>query len=126
MQKSAFLPNKKMERTKSMEALQTMITPPEVLQERRSFFTKAKFLLSNITIEPTLVFYILPSTMIILAVQNLNMEKACRVNLKIPVENCDALTNGNESSYPGYKLDEERVQTLATNMSIMKNVVSIN
>lgn len=115
-----------MEKTKSMERLQTMIAPPEVLQEKIPFFTKAKFLLSNITIEPTLVFYIMPSTMITLAVQNLNMEKACRVNLRIPVENCDALTNGNESSYPGYQIDEERVQTLATNMSIMKNVVSIS
>lgn len=115
-----------MEKTKSMEGLQTMIAPSEVLQEKIPFFTKVKFLLSNITIEPTLVLYIMPSTMIILAVQNLNMEKACRVNLKIPIENCDALTNGNESSYPGYKMDEELVQTLATNMSIMKNVVSIN
>ncbi|XP_066142939.1 lysosomal proton-coupled steroid conjugate and bile acid symporter SLC46A3-like [Euwallacea fornicatus] len=116
-------------KARSIEAdLQTMIWSPERVPEvkvkkKKSFHKKIEYLISHMTIEPTLVFYILPSMMITIAVQNLNLEKACRVNLGISIEHCDALTSGNESAYPDYKRDEEQVQTLATYMSIMKNAI---
>lgn len=122
-----------LEKAKSIEAgLQTMIGSPEDMPEqaekirKKPFFTRVKFIISNMTIEPVLVFYILPSIMITIAVQNLNLEKACRVNLGISIEHCDALTIRNESAYDDYKRDEEQVQMLATYMTILKNTVSIN
>lgn len=117
-----------LEKAKSIEAgLQTMIGTPEDYPEsakklkKKPFCAKLKFFISNITVEPVLVFYLLPSVMVTIAIQNLNLEKACRVNLGIPREHCDALTMRNSSAYSGYHQDEEEVQTLATHMQLLKN-----
>ncbi|XP_050305956.1 uncharacterized protein LOC126743064 [Anthonomus grandis grandis] len=113
-----------LEKAKSIEAgLQTVIGTTEDSPSDKPLFARLKFIFSNMTIEPVLVLYILPSIMVTIAVQNLNLEKACRVNLGISTEHCDAITVRNESAYPDYKADEERVQTLAAYMTILKNTV---
>lgn len=53
---------------------------------------KYNFLKDNITVEPMLACYIIPSVFASLATQNLNLEKACRVNLGYSTEVCDALS----------------------------------
>lgn len=58
---------------------------------------KYDFLISNITVEPMLACYIIPSVFANLATQNLNLEKACRVNLGYSTEVCDALSARNTS-----------------------------
>uniref|UniRef100_A0AAR5Q7W0 Major facilitator superfamily (MFS) profile domain-containing protein n=2 Tax=Dendroctonus ponderosae TaxID=77166 RepID=A0AAR5Q7W0_DENPD len=93
------------------------------MKRKRTFMSSAKYMISHMTIEPVLVFYILPSMMITIAVQNLNLEKACRVNLGISAEHCDAIANRSELAYPDYQRDEEQVQTLATYMTILKNII---
>lgn len=120
-----------MENAKTIEAgLQMRATSEDLpddkreMKRKRTFISTAKYIISHMTIEPVLVFYILPSMMITIAVQNLNLEKACRVNLGISVEHCDAIANRNELAYPDYQRDEEEVQTLATYMTILKNIVS--
>lgn len=57
---------------------------------------------SNITVEPLLAAYIIPSVLSTMATQNLNLEKACRVNLNYPVELCDALTRRDTLNYTKY------------------------
>lgn len=75
---------------------------------------KFKFVSSNITVEPILLCYIMPSVFSGLATQNLNLEKACRVNLNYSSEICDSLTNRQTSNYTA---EEQSVQQLIAQMS---------
>lgn len=84
--------------------------------------SKVKMFFTNITVEPVMVAVILPSMMSILTLQNLILEKSCRVNLALGKEICDVLINSNES-YPGYKIYEANVQKLAATMSIWVNIM---
>lgn len=60
--------------------------------DRMTFKEKCHYLWHNITVEPLLTGVILPSMLTNLATQNLNLEKACRVNLDFNSTVCDALT----------------------------------
>lgn len=57
-----------------------------------TYSEKIRFVITNITVEPVLACYIIPSVFSGLATQNLNIEKACRVNLNYGPEICDALS----------------------------------
>lgn len=63
------------------------------LREKYLYFKR------NITVEPMLACYIMPSVLAGLATQNLNLEKACRVNLAYGDEICDALTRRDTANY---------------------------
>ncbi|KAJ8944685.1 hypothetical protein NQ318_015893 [Aromia moschata] len=78
------------------------------------------FLLENITVEPMLACYIIPSVLASLATQNLNLEKACRVNLAYSTEVCDALT---ERRTENYTMEEQQVQQLVASMGIWKTML---
>lgn len=54
---------------------------------------------SNITVEPIVAAYIMPSVLSGLATQNLNLEKACRVNMQYGEDVCDALTRRETANY---------------------------
>lgn len=60
---------------------------------------KWKYVKSKITVEPMLACYIMPSVLAGLATQNLNLEKACRVNLNYDPYVCDALTRRETANY---------------------------
>lgn len=81
---------------------------------------RLKLIKDNTTVEPILACYIMPSVLASLATQNLNLEKACRVNLNFSTEICDALTLRQTENYTIY---EEQVQTLTAYMAAWKNVV---
>lgn len=72
---------------------------PSDLEAQHGFLYKLRFFLSHVTVEPMLLLFILSHVMSSLTSQNLNLEKACRVNLDLPVEVCDALTSRNTSGY---------------------------
>jgi hypothetical protein len=115
-----------LEKTTSIEAgLQSILTEEEPAESKApptlSLCQKAKLIVTNITVEPILVCYVLPSVMASLATQNLNLEKACRVNLGLQTEVCDALTARNASGYN--QTDEIVVQKLVTTMNVWKSVV---
>jgi MFS transporter, PCFT/HCP family, solute carrier family 46, member 3 len=57
---------------------------------------------NNITVEPMLACYIMPSVLAGLATQNLNLEKACRINLNYTDEICDALSRRDTANYTQY------------------------
>ncbi|KAL3278137.1 hypothetical protein HHI36_013480 [Cryptolaemus montrouzieri] len=67
-----------------------------------------------------LALYIIPSVFASLATQNLNLEKACRVNLGYPTHVCDALSQRNTANYTK---EEENVQQLVASMAIWKTVL---
>uniref|UniRef100_A0A182SS61 Major facilitator superfamily (MFS) profile domain-containing protein n=1 Tax=Anopheles maculatus TaxID=74869 RepID=A0A182SS61_9DIPT len=74
---------------------------PSTLRERYLYFKR------NITVEPMLACYIMPSVLAGLATQNLNLEKACRVNL----------------AYGDDPPEEEMVQHLVAKMAGWKTVL---
>ncbi|XP_057664105.1 proton-coupled folate transporter-like [Diorhabda carinulata] len=78
------------------------------------------FFVENITVEPMLACYIVPSVLASLATQNLNLEKACRVNLGYSPEVCDALT---ERRTENYTMEEREVQQLVASMGVWKTVL---
>lgn len=66
---------------------------------RKSMGERLRCVWNNITVEPLLAFYIIPSVLSNLATQNLNLEKACRVNLDYGIETCDALTRRDTANF---------------------------
>lgn len=114
-----------LEKAISVEAgLQSLPIEVEESPEEKnmSFCTKVKVIFSNITVEPIMFCYVLPSVMASITTQNLSLEKSCRVNLALDKGVCDALAARNES-YPNYKNSEEIVQKLSATMMIWKNVI---
>lgn len=55
--------------------------------------------LGMVSVEPMLLLYVAPSVLASLAMQNLNLEKACRVNLAFNSTVCDALTRRDIGPY---------------------------
>ncbi|CAH2232455.1 jg19388 [Pararge aegeria aegeria] len=88
--------------------------------EKLSFIQRLKIIKANTTVEPILACYIMPSVLASLATQNLNLEKACLVNLNYSSEICDALKSRQTENYTEY---EEKVQTLIAGIQAWKNVV---
>ncbi|XP_077287139.1 putative peptidoglycan muropeptide transporter SLC46 [Arctopsyche grandis] len=82
-----------------------------------TFRQKCSKLKNYITVEPLLACYIMPSVLATLAVQNMNLEKACRVNQAYGDEVCTKLIDQQIQN-----LTEEviQVQTLVANMAAWK------
>ncbi|KAF2884242.1 hypothetical protein ILUMI_21934, partial [Ignelater luminosus] len=118
-------PPEEIEKAKSIEAeLQTLATQDDNTINNikpKTFLQKTKIIFCNITVEPVMVLYILPSVMASIATQNLNLEKACRVNLKLNEEICDGLAERNTSRYN--TSDEVDVQKLVASMYAWRTVV---
>ncbi|XP_017776311.1 PREDICTED: proton-coupled folate transporter-like [Nicrophorus vespilloides] len=111
-------------KSKSIEAeLQTMALDAADSEDtvQLTFCQKAKLVFTNISVEPILVCYTLPSVMSSLAVQNLNLEKACRVDLALNGTVCDALADRNSSGYT--EIEEIEVQKLVATAMAWKNVI---
>ncbi|XP_050308305.1 proton-coupled folate transporter-like isoform X2 [Anthonomus grandis grandis] len=85
-----------------------------------SFRDKYNFLKENITVEPMLACYIIPSVLASLATQNLNLEKACRVNLGYSTEVCDALRDRRTENFT---FQEKEVQQLVASMGVWKTIL---
>lgn len=68
---------------------------------------------SAITIEPMIACYMCAFTLITLTVSNLNLQKACKVNLRLGNETCMALETKTKDEYAG---DEIEVQKLVASM----------
>ncbi|KAF2884243.1 hypothetical protein ILUMI_21935 [Ignelater luminosus] len=90
-------------------------------EEAIGMCTKFRIFFTNITVEPILVLFLLPSVMSVVAIANLDLEKACRVNLEYNETVCDGLTARNSSLYTPKQ--EETVQKLVASMAAWKNVI---
>lgn len=111
-----------MEKAKSVEAgMETIIYDEGEETGKRSLCSKLKVVFSNITIEPLLVLHLWPSMMSNLTVQNLNLEKACRVNLGYENAICNAMSIRNASGYS--EMEERSVQKLVASMNAYKSIV---
>ncbi|CAH1708580.1 unnamed protein product [Aphis gossypii] len=88
--------------------------------QTKGIMSKLKFIFDHCTIEPMFGCYIMTSVLTGLCTQNLNLQKACRVNLKLANSTCWALENRNSANYAK---EEVMVQELVTGMIIWKTMV---
>ncbi|KAH1028226.1 proton-coupled folate transporter isoform X2 [Dendroctonus ponderosae] len=101
-------------------AKESAVGKPDGAQPPMTWKEKYRFLRENITVEPMLACYIIPSVFASLATQNLNLEKACRVNLGYSPEVCDALS---ERRTANYTVEEQEVQQLVASMGVWKTIL---
>lgn len=69
---------------------------------------------SNVTVEPFVICYVLPSVLAGLAVQNLCLEKSCLVNLKYDEQTCWHIMKGRTQNYTE---EEKNVQRMVAGMT---------
>ncbi|XP_037938509.1 tetracycline resistance protein, class A-like [Teleopsis dalmanni] len=93
---------------------------PAQKKKRLSWSERLNVIIRNITVEPMLACYIMPSVLSSLATQNLNLEKACRVNMNYGDTVCDALTRRETANYT---LEEETVQQMVARMVAWKTII---
>lgn len=67
--------------------------------QQMTFKDKIQYLRKNITCEPLLMCFVMPSMITSLATQNLYLEKACRLSLAFNSTVCDALTARETDNY---------------------------
>lgn len=66
---------------------------------KRDFRESVQHVWNNITLEPLVVCFVMPSMLLMLGSSNLNLEKACRVNLAYNQTVCDSLTRRETANY---------------------------
>ncbi|KAL0892465.1 hypothetical protein ABMA27_015574 [Loxostege sticticalis] len=89
-------------------------------KEKRTFTEKLRYIRSNVTVEPLLGGLIIPSVLSRFTMGNLNLDKACRVNLQFGDEVCDALIQKTSKNYTSY---EKEVQALIASIDIWKSII---
>ncbi|XP_038210469.1 proton-coupled folate transporter-like [Zerene cesonia] len=92
----------------------------EITAKDVSLLSRLKVIKQNITVEPIMVCYVMPSVLASLATQNLNLEKACLVNLNYSTEVCEALKARDIGNYTEY---EDNVQLLTAYIQSWKNII---
>lgn len=112
---------KKKEEEAAAAAAVAINSQPAVVWKSLTFRQKWAYFTSNITVEPMIACYVIPSMLASLATQNLSLEKACRVNLAYPDEVCTALAKRNTA---GYETEETAVQQLVAGMQTWKTALS--
>lgn len=88
--------------------------------QEMGFCAKAKYIFQNITVEPLLALFQVSSVLSSLTTQNLNLQKACRVNLQMGDDVCYGLENKNITFYAQ---EEVQVQKLVSDMLIWQTVI---
>lgn len=92
----------------------------EVVESYSKFGSLLK-LLKILTVEPVLVLYVTSSMMATLTTENLNLEKACLVNIGFNETVCQALVHRNNSAYTAAQ--EIAVQKLVSGMLAYKTAI---
>jgi MFS transporter, PCFT/HCP family, solute carrier family 46, member 3 len=85
-----------------------------------SFVEKIRYVRSNITVEPVLALFVMPSVLAMLATQNLNLDKACQVNLGFGDAICKDLRMRKRANHT---FEEDEVQKLIASVQAWKSVV---
>ncbi|XP_045446533.1 proton-coupled folate transporter-like [Melitaea cinxia] len=88
--------------------------------KKKTLKEKIVYIKENITLEPVLITYVIPGVLARLATQNLNLDKACRVNLKYGDAVCNALIAKEGTKY---QREELMVQQLIASMEAWKNII---
>lgn len=92
----------------------------ERAEHKFSFIEKVKNIFKFFTVEPFLLCYIMPNIISALAVQKLNMEKACRSDLNYTEEFCALAFSGNVTDDNATILALNHVQKMVADMTAWK------
>lgn len=94
--------------------------PEEKTQEKwkaTNVWSRIKYILGSIHVEPFVCCFIMARTLMLLATQNLSLQKACKVNLQLSDDICSALENPTDHKSNSTIHEYEVVtQQLMTNM----------
>lgn len=85
----------------------------------KTWYEKLCYLKSNITVEPIMAGLVIPSMLARLAVQNLNLEKTCRIKLQLGEEVCTSLIK-RDDNFTHYESD---VQKIISSIEQWKSVI---
>ncbi|KAJ2947158.1 hypothetical protein O0L34_g16516 [Tuta absoluta] len=88
--------------------------------QNMKFTEKLKYMKSNISVEPVLALFVMPSVLAALATANLNLDKACRVNLGFGDSVCTDLRRRIRANHTA---EEDDVQKLIASVQAWKSVV---
>lgn len=89
-------------------------------ENKRSFSDTVQHVWNNITLEPLVVCFVMPSMLLMLGSSNLNLEKACRVNLAYTQTVCDSLTRRETANYTMYVYATQRQRRKLMNLTIVR------
>jgi len=97
------------------------------LDMQETVWSRTKRALSAIHVEPLLCCYIVPRTLLLLATQNLSLQKACSVNLQLDDDTCAALLakSKTNASEPLHRYEVATQQLVANMLSWQLIVQSI-
>lgn len=82
-------------------------------EEKLNFRDKIREAYSNITLEPCLLLFVSAAMLNMMSSQNLQLEKACRVNLNFSTEICDSLRIQNGVNHNEYERETQKLLTKA-------------
>lgn len=85
-----------------------------------NFWEKLNYIRRNITVEPVVILFYMPAMLDLLATQNLNLEKACRVNLQFDDDVCTDLSLRKRNNHT---FEEDAIQTLIASVQGWKSIV---
>lgn len=74
----------------------------------KTWYEKVCYMKSNITVEPIMAGLVIPSMLARLAVQNLNLEKTCRIKLQLGEEVCTSLIK-REGNFTHYESEAQKI-----------------
>lgn len=78
-------------------------------QVKRSFKDTVVYVFKNITLEPSLAMFVISAMIVMTASQNLNLDKACRVNLNYSEEICHSLRMQEVDSQNEYERETQKL-----------------
>ncbi|XP_061705176.1 proton-coupled folate transporter-like [Cydia pomonella] len=87
---------------------------------RQRLTERLKYLRSNITVEPVMAGLVIPATLAKLAIQNLNLAKACLVKLHYGPEICNPLIDKHGSNFTEY---EREVQKVISSIETWRSII---
>lgn len=76
---------------------------------KRSCGAQCRYVMANVTVEPTMVLFVLSCILMMLTTQNLSLEKACRVNLNYSDEICQSLKLQQIGSQNEYERETQKL-----------------
>lgn len=85
----------------------------------KTWYEKLCYLKTNITVEPIMAGLVIPSMLARLAVQNLNLEKTCRIKLQLGEQECTSLIK-KEGNFTLYESD---IQKIISSIEQWKSVI---
>lgn len=81
----------------------------EQKEEKKNCRGTCIYIVKNITVEPTMILFIIGAILTIQTSQNLSLDKACRVNLNFTTEICDSLRQQTLDNQNVYEMETQKL-----------------